>query len=64
MKTGIFIGKSIEFLIFTIFGILLVLAYFRPKLREKIKFIPEKYKWLYLILGLASIITAINYALT
>ena len=63
MALGIIIGKTLEFLIILIFGIFLIVAYFKPKLREKTKFISEKYKWLYLVLGIISIIAAINYAL-
>lgn len=46
---GALIGLMLDLVVKVIVIIFLLWAYFSKQLRSKIKFIPEKYRWLYII---------------
>ena len=66
MVDGAFIGRSIESLIMLVFGFYLFVIYFRKNIYNPFKVAPifgeyiEKHRWIYLIVGISSLLTAIN----
>lgn len=60
MVSGEFIGWIVDLIIKLGLMTLAIFLYFSPGLRAKIRFIPERYKWIYIVIAIVSLISAIG----